>query len=97
MPTIFAVGSVMEIWPMGDYSQYMPAPMVESSLGRYWENVKSYLNKAVVLQQSLDEQQANDIEQFNIIQSFASNLLNNTKNLDPEFSRTVDDHFWDLV
>lgn len=48
LPTIFAAGSVMEIWPMDDYTQYMPDPMVESSLGRYWENIQSYLHKAVV-------------------------------------------------
>jgi hypothetical protein len=52
---------------------------------------------AVVLPKYLDEQQAKDIEQFNIIQSFASNLLGSIKDLDPEFSKVVDDHFRDLV
>jgi hypothetical protein len=52
---------------------------------------------AVVLPKYLDEQQAKDIEQFNIIQSFASNLLGSIKELDPEFSKVVDDHFWDLA
>lgn len=47
-PTILAAGSVMEIWPMDNYDQYMPDPMVASGLGRYWENVQSYLHKAVV-------------------------------------------------
>jgi phosphoribosylformylglycinamidine (FGAM) synthase PurS component len=52
---------------------------------------------AVALPKYLNEQQAKDIEQFNIIQSFALNLAENTKDLDPEFSKVVDDHFWDLV
>jgi hypothetical protein len=52
---------------------------------------------AVVLPKYLDEQQANEIEQLNIIQSFALNLLENIKDLDPVFSKTVGEHFWDLV
>ena len=47
--------------------------------------------------QLINEEQAREVEQFTIIQSFASNLLENIKDLDPEFSRTVDKHFWDLV
>jgi hypothetical protein len=53
--------------------------------------------QAVVLPKYLGEQQAKDIEQFNIIQSFALNLLGNIKDLDPEFSKVIDEHFWDLV
>jgi len=47
--------------------------------------------------QLINEEQAGEVEQFKIIQSFASNLIENTKDLDPEFSRTVDRHFWDLI
>ena len=45
----------------------------------------------------LDEQQSREIDQFRIVQSFASDLLGRIKDLDPEFSKVVDDHFWDLV
>ena len=47
--------------------------------------------------QIINEEQSKEVEQFKIIQSFASNLIENIKDLDPEFSRTVDKHFWDLV
>jgi hypothetical protein len=35
--------------------------------------------------------------QIDIIHKFASNLLDNIKELDPEFSRTVDENLWDLI
>lgn len=36
-------------------------------------------------------------EQIEIIYQFASSILDNIKDLDPEFSKAVDKHFWDLV
>lgn len=45
----------------------------------------------------LDTEQTREAEQFKALQSFASNLLGNVKDMDPDFSKTVDDHFWDLV
>jgi len=45
----------------------------------------------------MNEEQSKEVEHFRIIQCFASNLLGNIKDLDPEFSKVVDDHFWDLV
>lgn len=45
----------------------------------------------------LDTEQTRETEQFKALQSFASNLLGNVKDMDPDFSKTVDDHFWDLV
>ncbi len=35
--------------------------------------------------------------QIEVIHRFASNLLENIKDLDPEFSKTVDENFWDLI
>lgn len=46
--TILAAGTVMEIWPIGNYSRYMSDPMIADSLESYWRNVNSYLNKAVM-------------------------------------------------
>lgn len=48
-------------------------------------------------QLSNETQPNREVELFKIIQSFASNLLENMKDLDPKFSRTVDNHFWDLI
>jgi hypothetical protein len=48
-------------------------------------------------QLSNEAQPNREVEQFKIIQSFASDLLENIKDLDPKFSRTVDNHFWDLI
>lgn len=46
--TILAAGSVMEIWPMGNYGRYMPDPVLANSVGSYWRNVHSYLHEAVM-------------------------------------------------
>ena len=36
-------------------------------------------------------------EQIEIIHKFASSILDNIKDLDPEFSKIVDENFWDLI
>lgn len=35
--------------------------------------------------------------QVEIIQNFVSVLVENTQDLNPDFSKTVDGHFWDLI
>jgi len=47
--------------------------------------------------QLVGKEQAIDLEQIDIIHKFASNILDNIKDLDPEFSKTVDENFWDLI
>lgn len=37
-----------------------------------------------------------DEKQMDVIHKFASNILDNIKDLEPEFSKTVDENFWDL-
>jgi|GEM_PF-6045718 len=36
-------------------------------------------------------------EQIDILYQFVSNLLNNIKDLDTDFSKTVDQNFWKLI
>ena len=47
--------------------------------------------------QLIDKTQATILEQIDIIHHFASNILDNIKDLEPEFSKTVDENFWDLI
>jgi predicted LPLAT superfamily acyltransferase len=47
--------------------------------------------------QLIDKDQAIAIEQIDVIHQFASNILDNIKDLEPEFSKTVDENFWDLI
>lgn len=47
--------------------------------------------------QLIDKDQATAIEQIDVIHQFASNILDNIKDLEPEFSKTVDENFWDLI
>jgi len=47
--------------------------------------------------QLIDKDQAAALEQIDVIHQFASNLLDNIKDLEPEFSKTVDENFWDLI
>ena len=32
-----------------------------------------------------------------ILEEFATNLLDNIKDLDPEFQETIDNYFWELI
>ncbi len=47
--------------------------------------------------QLIDNDQATALEQIDVIHQFASNILDNIKDLEPEFSKTVDENFWDLI
>jgi hypothetical protein len=47
--------------------------------------------------QIINPDQAVMFEQIDIIHKFASSILDNIKDLDPEFSKTVDENFWDLI
>lgn len=42
-----AAGSVMEIWPTGNYSEYMPKGTPQQRMGQYWHNVGAQLNKSI--------------------------------------------------
>lgn len=47
--------------------------------------------------QLIDKDQAAALGQIDVIHQFASNILDNIKDLEPEFSKTVDENFWDLI
>ena len=36
-------------------------------------------------------------KQYKILEEFALNLIDEIKDLDPEFEEIVDNHFWELV
>lgn len=38
--------SSLEIWPAGDYSEYMPEGSQAQRIGQYWSNTGRYLIKA---------------------------------------------------
>lgn len=35
--------------------------------------------------------------QVEVLHNFVSNLIENTEDINPDFSQTVDKHFWDLI
>lgn len=45
--TVLAAGSVMEIWPTGDYSQHMPTGTAQQRIAQHWSNAGSQLYKTV--------------------------------------------------
>lgn len=47
--------------------------------------------------QLIDKDQAVALKQIDVIHQFASNILDNIKDLEPEYSKTVDENFWDLI
>lgn len=36
-------------------------------------------------------------EQIEVLQQFSSSILNNIKDIDPDYTKLVDEKFWDLV
>jgi hypothetical protein len=45
----------------------------------------------------LDVDELSVSEQVEILASFANNILSSTKKADPEFTKLVDENFWDLM
>lgn len=44
-----------------------------------------------------NKDQATSMEQIAVLHKFASNILENIKDLDADFSKTIDENFWDLI
>ena len=40
-----AAGSVMEIWPAGNYIEHMPKGTPQQRMGQYWQNVGTQLSE----------------------------------------------------
>ncbi len=78
-----------------------------SYLGKPTENYIDFLNYDIPYEapqemnfdsyQDIGNEQGKALEQINIIHRFASNILDNIKDLEPEFSKTVDENFWDMI
>lgn len=45
---LLAAGSVMEVWPDHDYSEYVPQHSTEQRLAEHWSHVGQYLNTAMI-------------------------------------------------
>ncbi|MBF8222754.1 hypothetical protein [Halomonas sp. 328] len=45
--TIQTVGSVMEIWPTGNYIEHMPKGTPQQRIGQHWQNTGNHLRKAL--------------------------------------------------
>ncbi|WP_447926655.1 hypothetical protein [Vreelandella sp. EE27] len=45
--TVRAIGSVMEIWPIGNYSEHMPKGTPPQRMAQCWSNVGNQLQKAI--------------------------------------------------
>jgi hypothetical protein len=69
----------------------------QAGLAYCFEQAQDPENMSFDYYELMDAEQSREVEHFKIIQSFASNLLDNIKDLDPEFSKVIDEQFWDLV
>lgn len=45
--SIREAGSVMEIWPLGNYIEYMPKGTPQQRMGQYWKNAGNQLRKSI--------------------------------------------------
>lgn len=46
-PKIRAAGSVMEIWPMGNYIEYMPKGTAQERMEQCWQRVGNQLTRSL--------------------------------------------------
>lgn len=44
---IRAVGSVMDVWPSGNYIEHMPQGTAQQRMGQHWQNVGNQLRKSI--------------------------------------------------
>lgn len=42
-----AIGSVIDLLPLGDYSEYMPTEPQSVRITRYWKSTGQYVGKAI--------------------------------------------------
>lgn len=45
--SIKTAGSVMEIWPTGNYIEHMPQGTPQQRMSQYWQNVGNRLQKSL--------------------------------------------------
>lgn len=80
------------------WNSYMGAPTVNSiDFANLNVQIKAPEEMSFDYYQLVGKDQAVALEQIDTIHQFASNILDNIKDLDPEFSKTVDENFWDLI
>jgi hypothetical protein len=77
---------------------YLGAPIMNSiDLYRVDAQINAPKEMNFDYYQLMNPEQALALEQIDIIHQFTSNILNNIKDLDPDFSKNVDENFWNLI
>lgn len=69
--------------------------VIASTLSYEIQDIAS--NSNAVTQYSISDEAEEDINNIRTIKNFAFNLLDNIEDLDPDFSKAIDDNYWDLV
>lgn len=72
-------------------SEYHSILPLHSGTGYKWEE---QLKDAVYF---IDEKNQEILEKATIIHEFASKLIENSEDLDPDYARIVSEKFWDLI
>lgn len=77
---------------------YLGSPTINAfDLSNYDVQIKAPSGITFDYYQLISKDQADSLRQIDAIHQFASNVLGNIKDLEPEFSKTVDKNFWDLI
>lgn len=77
---------------------YLGAPAINGvDFSNYDVQIKAQPEITFDYYQLINKDYANVLRQIDAIHQFASNILSNIKDLEPEFSKTVDENFWDLI
>ncbi|UCZ56521.1 hypothetical protein LGV61_12445 [Desulfurispirillum indicum] len=60
--TLKGFGSVMDVWPLGDYSQFIPNADRSSMISVYWSNLHGYFDAALNKHAQLKSQNGNGLQ-----------------------------------
>jgi hypothetical protein len=76
---------------------YLGEPTIKTDFDKSMAQTRAPKEMSFDYYQIVANENTHVFEQINIIHKFASSILDNIKELEPEFSKTVDDNFWDLL
>lgn len=79
------------------YSHFGDQPVNNIYLANFNNQSKTPEEMNFDYYQLLRNEQSVVLMQIDIMHKFASNILDNIKDLDPDFSQTVDENLWDLI
>jgi len=93
MPAAFVTAAVMAYSSAGSIGTIN----TKADFGNYAQSVVSYERPPYQPYQIISAEQAYLLSKAHVIYDFAEKMFHNMVDLDPEYSKLVDENFWDLI